>query len=61
MHTAMFEDWNGEIRTIQFKAKTTLWAHLCKCAHAAILKAGFTTVRLVLVDGDTVEYALAYR
>lgn len=61
MHTAIFEDWNGTLRTIQFKAKTTIWSHLCKCAHAAILKEGYTTVRLALVDGDPVEYSLAYR
>ena len=61
MHTALFEDWNGTMRSISFKCSTTIWSHLCKAAHAAILKAGYTTVRLDLVDGDPVEYMLAYR
>lgn len=61
MHIATFEDWDGTIRTIKFKCKVTIWSHLCKAAHAAILRAGYTTVRLALVDNDVVEYALAYR
>ena len=61
MHIATFEDWNGTMRTVPFKCKVTIWSHLVKAAHAAILKAGYTTVRLALIDGDPVEYALAYR
>ena len=61
MHTAIFENWNGELKSIQFKCHATIWTTLVRAAHAAILKAGYTTVRLALVDGDPVEYALAYR
>lgn len=61
MHIALFEDWDGTMRSIKFKCSTTIWSNLCKAAHAAILKAGYTTVRLDLVDGDPVEYMLAYR
>lgn len=61
MHEAIFENWNGEMKAIKFKCKVTIWSHLVKAAHAAILKKGYTTVRLALIDGDPVEYALAYR
>lgn len=61
MHTAIFENWNGEMKSIQFKCGVSIWTTLVKAAHAAILKAGYTTVRLALIDGDPVEYALAYR
>lgn len=61
MHKATFENWNGKLMTISFKSTTTKWAEMCKKAHAAILKAGYTTVRLVSIDNDPVEYQLAYR
>lgn len=61
MHTANFMNWNGKTITIPFRCKTTRWVDLCKAAHAAILKAGYTTVQLLTIDGDDVEYQLAYR
>ena len=61
MHTAIFENWDGKMLSVTFKAKETTWPHLCKCAHAAILKAGYTTVRLALIDGDVVDGPFSYR
>ena len=61
MHTATFMNWNGKTFSVDFKAGATRWADLCKAAHAAILKAGYTTLQLLTVDGDAVEYQLAYR
>lgn len=61
MHTATFMNWNGKTISVDFKAGTTKWVDLVKKAHAAILKAGYTTVQLLKVDGDDVEPMLAYR
>lgn len=61
MHTATFRNWNGKEISISFRTTTHKWAELCKKAHAAILKAGYTTIQLLTVDNDPVEYCLAYR
>ena len=61
MHTARFLNWNGKTYEVSFRSKTTRWADMCKAAHAAILKAGYTTVQLLTVDDDPVEYTFAYR
>lgn len=61
MHIATFINWNGKKHSVSFRTTTHRWEELCKKAHAAILKAGYTTVCLLTVDGDDVEYALAYR
>lgn len=61
MHTATFINWNGKTISLNFRTSTHRWVELCKKAHAAILKAGYTTVQLVSIDNDPVEYCLAYR
>lgn len=61
MHDCTFMNWNGKTVSIKFKTTSHKWVELCRKAHAAILKAGYTTVQLLTIDGDPVEYNLAYR
>lgn len=60
MHTATFFDWDGSVHELPFKCGTTIWSHMCKAAHKAIRRKGYTTIRLFMVDYDLVEPFLQY-
>lgn len=63
-HTATATNWNGKTLHIDFKAGTTSHRpkldELAKRAHAAFHRAGFTTIRLDLIDGESIPYAFQY-
>lgn len=63
-HSATALNWNGKVLHIEFKAGSAKRApkldELAKKAHAAFHRAGFCTIRLDSIDGESIPYMFAY-
>lgn len=63
-HTATATNWNGKTLHVDFKAGTksrhARLDELAKKAHAAFHRAGFNTIRLDTIDGETIPYMFQY-
>lgn len=63
-HEATCTNWNGKKLTITFKAgsakRTPKLDELAKKAHAAFHRAGYNTIRLDSIDGESIPYMFQY-
>lgn len=63
-HNATALNWNGKVLHIEFKAGSKNRApkldELAKKAHAAFHRAGFNTIRLDTIDGESIPYMFQY-
>ena len=63
-HNAVATNWNGKRLHVEFKAGTKnrhpRLDELVKKAHAAFHRAGFNTIRLDEIDGESIPYMFQY-